>query len=139
MELTEYDALKAYATMFNTLSIEPLEGILAEDFVYESQMTFEPLESKQEFLDYMTRKLQTIANSDAPVFAEMGTVGSYGDCGRIRPCVIVAQYDKSNLMMLVFARVEDNKLKHLHLCVLPRPETAERSGEYPGLGEDNDS
>jgi len=32
MELTEEDALRSYAKMMNTLGVEPLESILAEDF-----------------------------------------------------------------------------------------------------------
>lgn len=37
MELSEYDALLAYSRMLNTSSVEHLEPLLADDFVYESQ------------------------------------------------------------------------------------------------------
>lgn len=131
MGLTEYDALRAYAKALNTLDIEPLEGLLADDFTYDSQMVLQALKSKQEFLDYMIPKLETIARHDATVYAEMGVVGSYGHSGRKRPCVIIAQDDKENLLLLAFARVEGDKLKGIHLCVVPEPATAERSGDYP--------
>lgn len=52
MMLTSTDALRAYAKMMNTLSVDALEPILADNFVYESQAVFSALESKQEFLDY---------------------------------------------------------------------------------------
>ena len=128
MELTEFDALHAYARMLNRLDAKPFEEILADDFVYESQNVFQPLESKQEFMDYIEPKLRTIARANATVYAEMGTVAAYG---RNQPCVILAQNDKSNLVGLVLAKVEGNKLKRIDLCVVPPPESAERSGEYP--------
>ncbi len=128
MELTEVDALRAYAKMMNTLSVGPLEPLLAEDFAYESQTVFEALESKQTFLDYIIPKLQTIHRSNATMYAEMGTVSAYG---RRQPCVILAQNDKANLVALVLAKTQGSKLRRLDLCVVPPPQDAERSGEYP--------
>ena len=60
--------------MMNTLSVEPLEPMLAEDFACESQTIFQALDSKRAFLDYIIPKLQTIRSSSATVYAEMGTV-----------------------------------------------------------------
>ena len=58
--LTEVDALRAYARMMNTLDPTHLEALLAEDFVYESQVVLQPLKSKKKFLDYIYPKLKTI-------------------------------------------------------------------------------
>ena len=128
MELTEFDALQSYARMMNTLNAQPFEEILADDFVYESQHVLQPIESKNAFMDYIVPKLQTVARANATVFAEMGNVSV---CGTNRPCVILAQHDKSNLGALVLAEVEGNKLKRIDLCIVPPPQSAERSGEYP--------
>ena len=128
MELTQTDALRAYAKMMNTLRTEPLESLLAEDFTYESQTVFQALDSKQAFLDYIRPKLQPIARAKASVYAEMGMVSAYGNR---QPCVVLAQDKKTNLVGLVLAKVKDNKLTRLDLCIVPPPETAERSGEYP--------
>jgi len=128
MELTPSEALRAYAKMLNTLSITPLEPLLAEDFTYASQSVLSELKSKQEFLDYMEPKLQTIKNAGATVFAEMGMVSAYGER---QPCVVVAQDGKDELVGLVLARISGDKLTRLDLCIVPAPETAERSGEYP--------
>lgn len=128
MELTQTDALRAYAKMMNTLRTEPLESLLAEDFTYESQTVFQALDSKEAFLDYIRPKLQTIAGSKATVYAEMGMVSAYGNR---QPCVVLAQNERTNLVGLVLAKVKDNKLMRLDLCVVPPPQTAERSGEYP--------
>lgn len=128
MGLTEIDALRAYATMMNTLSVEPIKALLSDDFVYESQMVFQALESKQLFIEYIVPKLQTIHSANATVYAEMGTVVAYGEN---KPCVILAQNDKENLVALVLAKTDGAKLMRLDLCVVPPPQAAQRSGEYP--------
>ncbi len=128
MELTQADALRAYAKMMNTLRTEPLEGLLAEDFTYESQTVFQALDSKQAFLSYIRPKLKTIAEAKATVYAEMGVVSAYGER---QPCVVLAQNERNNLVGLVLAKVKDNKLARLDLCVVPPPQTAERNGDYP--------
>ena len=128
MELTQYDALRAYAKMMNNLNVDPLEPLLADDFVYESQAVFSALESKQDFLDYIRPKLQTIQNTGAEVFAEMGVISAYG---AQQPCVVLAQSSKENLVALVLARAAGSKLCRLDLCIVPPPQSAERSGEYP--------
>jgi hypothetical protein len=112
----------------NTLSVEPLEPLLADDFTYESQYVFSALESKQEFLDYIRPKLQTIREAGATPFAEMGMVLAYG---KRQPCVVLAQNSPENLVALVLAEVTDGKLSRLGLCIVPPPRSAERSGEYP--------
>ena len=128
LDLSEATALRAYAKMLNTLTLEPFDSLLSDDFVYESQNVLQALESKREFIEYIIPKLQTIRNSNAKVYAEMGTITAYRNN---QPCVIVAQYDKSNLVALVFAKTHKDKLKRLDLCVVPPPQDAERSGEYP--------
>ncbi len=128
MELTEVVALRAYAKMMNTLSVEPLVSLLADDFAYESQTVLQALETKQAFLDYITPKLQTIRSTNATVYAEMGTATAYG---KNQPCVILAQNDKANLVALVLAKTHGSKLRRLDLCIVPPPQAAERSGEYP--------
>lgn len=129
MELTQLEALRAYAKMMNTLSVAPLEPLLADDFIYESQNVFSGLESKQAFLDYIAPKLQTIQNAGATVFAEMGMVSAYG---KDQPCVVLAQHSKDNLVGLVLASIAGDKVSRLDLCIVPPPQSAERSGEYPG-------
>ena len=128
MDLTQSEALRAYAKMMNTLSVTPLEPLLADNFTYESQTVFSALESKQAFLDYIRPTLETIQKAGATVFAEMGMVFAYG---KHQPCVVLAQNTKDNLVGLVLASVSDSKLSRLDLCIVPPPQSAERSGEYP--------
>ena len=128
MALNEHEGLRAYARMMNTLSVEPLEPLLADDFTYESQYVFSALKSKQDFLDYIRPKLQIIREAGATVFAEMGVVLAYG---KRQPCVVLAQDSPENLVGLVLAKVSDGKLSRLDLCIAPWPRSAARSGDYP--------
>ncbi|WP_455387584.1 hypothetical protein [Petrachloros mirabilis] len=128
MAVTEQEALRAYAKMLNTLSVGSFADFLADDFIYESQQVLSALNSKEAFLDYMEQKLATIAQAKATVYAEMGTVSAFG---RDRPCVVLAQDDITNLIALAISEFSDGKLTRIDLCVVPSPETAKRSGEYP--------
>ena len=103
--------------------------LLAEDFTYESQMVFSALRSKQAFLHYIRAKSETTEREKSTVYAEMGMVAT--PLRKRRPCVVLAQYDKTNLVGLVLAAVKDNKLHHVDICIVPPPQFAERSGEYP--------
>ena len=50
--------------------------------------------------------------------------------GCYQPCLVLAQHSKDNLLALVLAEVKANRLARLDLCLVPRPDCAERSGEY---------
>lgn len=128
MELSEEVALRAYAVMMNTLNADVLESLLADDFVYESQAVFSPLNSKTEFLAYIRPKLEAVRKAGATVYAEMARINAYG---KEQPCVVLAQNSQSNLVALVLAKIKDDKLARLDMCVVPSPASASRSGEYP--------
>ena len=134
MQLTEEMALEAYARMINTLDASHLEPLLAEDFHYASQMVFGEIESKLEYLDYIVPKLETIGRSDSQAWAEMGWLG-HGS--HTKPCVVLAQGDSDELVALVLTKVDDGEIKRLDLCIAPHPQTAQRSGVYPGLSSGN--
>lgn len=128
MPLTKEAALREYARMMNTLNAECLSPLLADDFTYESQHVFQALESKSAFLDYIRQKLKTIEKAQVGVYAEMGTVDAYGE---VQPCVVLAQNGKENLVGLLLAKTDGEFLKRIDLCVIPPPQIAKRSGEYP--------
>lgn len=121
-------ALTVYAKAMNNLDLGTLGDILSEDFKFESQMVVKPIESKVEFLKYIHAKLETIRNSDSPVFAEMGRIKAYGE---EQPCVILAQGDRESLVGVVLAKIKNNQLSRIDLCVVPSPEEAVRSSFYP--------
>jgi hypothetical protein len=120
-------ALRAFASMMNTLDSSKLEPLLAVDFHYESQMVFAEIESKQEYLDYITPKLETVRASGSKVWAEMATL-THGFPG---PCVVLAQGDKENLVAVVLAKVRGDFIERIDMCIVPTPQSAKRTGDYP--------
>ena len=65
MSLTKEQALRAYATMMNTLDVSCLAPLLADDFHYASQWVFAEIESKPAYLEYIVPKLDAIRKSGA--------------------------------------------------------------------------
>ena len=129
--LTEKQALSIYARMLHTLDSSEFESFLSEDFSYSSQKVLTDMNSRKEFIEYIRAKLETIKESNSHVYAELGVCPAYGH----NDCLIMAQGDKSNLLGVAYASVDNGKIYSLALCVVPTPDSAERSGIYPGLKE----
>ena len=120
-------ALRAYASMMNTLDSSKLEPLLSDDFHYASQMVLAEIESKQEYLDYIKPKLEVVRASGTKVWAEMAML-THSFPG---PCIVIAQGDKENLVALVLAKVKGNQIERIDMCIVPTPQSSKRSGEYP--------
>ena len=130
-QLTEKDALSIYAKMMHTLDSSEFESFLSEDFSYSSQKVLTDMNSKDEFIEYIRPKLETIKKTNSSVYAELGVCPAYGHTD----CLIMAQGDKSNLLGVAYASVDKGKISGLSLCIVPTPDSAIRSGIYPGLNE----
>jgi hypothetical protein len=122
--LSKTQVLRAYATMMNTLDAKDFAPLLADDFCFESFWVFAEIKSKQEFVHYITAKLQAIKASDKKVWAELGHC-FWG------PCVVIAEDEEENLVATVVVEVEGDKIRRLDLCGAPSPYLATRTGEYP--------
>ena len=128
-QIKEKDALIIYARMLPTLDSSEGESFLSEDFLYSSQRVLTNMNSRDEFIEYVRPKLETIKKSRSPVYAELGILPAYGHTD----CLIMAQGDKSNLLGVAYASVKEDKIYGLALCIVPSPDSAKRSGIYPGL------
>lgn len=126
--MTELEALQAYARMMNRANADALEAALHDDFQYASQFVLSAITSKTEFLSYIRPKLQATMDAGSSVFAEIGEVDAYG---RRRPCVVLAQGDRDNLVAIVISEMRDGLLSRLDLLAAPSPQSASRSGVYP--------
>lgn len=133
MELTTKQALTAYAEMMNSCDSTNFEKLLADDLVSTSQAVLTDITSKTEFITYIRGKLQTIKQSNATVYAELGELNAYGHS----ECVVIAQGNKDNLVATAFITVKDNKVKQIDLCSVPPPSQAKRSGIYPKIKDLN--
>ena len=64
------------------------------------------MNSKDEFIEYIRPKLETIKKTKSSVYAELGVCPAYGHTD----CLIMAQGDKSNLLGVAYASVEEEKI-----------------------------
>jgi hypothetical protein len=126
-ELTELNALRAYARMMNTLDVDCLEPFLADDLRYNSQWVFEEMVGKERYIEYIRAKLKVIAESAGRPSAEIGELDEYP----FGNCVIMAQDSPDNLIATVLVEIKDGKISRLDMCAVPAPEAARRTGEYP--------
>ena len=90
------------------------------------------MNSKVKFIKYIRPKLEVIKKTKSAVYAELGVCPAYGHTD----CFIMAQGDKYNLLGIAYASVKEGKISGLALCIVPTPDSAERSGIYPGLESD---
>ena len=127
MELTEIDALRAYARMINTLDVSHIEPLLDENVRYSSQWMIGEIPSKQEFLDYMKPLLLDIKQSGTRAYAELALASAWGH----NECVVTAQGDKENLIATVFITLMKGKIRRIDMCGTPHPTETMRTGEYP--------
>ena len=120
-------ALRAYASMMKALDSSKLEPLISDDFHYASQMVNAEIKSKKEYLDYINPKLEVVRASGTKVWAEMAMLtNSFPG-----PCVVLAQGDKENLVALVLAKVKGDQIERIDMCIVPTPQSAKRSGQYP--------
>ena len=125
--LTILEGLHAYARMINRLDVSAIESLLAPDFHYASQFVFDEITSRDEYLAYIRPKLETVRNSDSPVWAEIGQLTEYPG----GPCVVLAQGDRDKLVSTVLLEVANGFISRIDLCAVPPPSSVKRSGEYP--------
>ena len=128
-QITEKEVLSIYARMLHTLYSSEFELFLSEDFSYSSQKVLTDMNSKDEFIEYIRPKLEIIKKTNSSVYAELGVCPAYGHTD----CLIMAQGDKSNLLGVAYASVDKGKISGISLCIVPTPDSAVRSGIYPGL------
>ena len=89
---------------------------------------FAEIESKTVYLEYIVPKLNALRESGSAAWAEMGWL----DREFPGPCVVMAQGEKDKLLAVVLAKVEDGRIARLDLCGAQSPQSARRTGEYPG-------
>ena len=132
--LTRKRAAAFYAWALNAYDVSPLEDLLADHFHYASQWVFEEITSKADYLRYLRGKFHTLRDGRDPVFAELAHVDAYGED---QPCVVLAQGSRTDLVAIALFQVAGDRITRIDLCAVPPPESARRSGIYPGLKSRN--
>ncbi|HMO61232.1 MAG TPA: hypothetical protein PKC39_01250 [Ferruginibacter sp.] len=127
---------------YNTLNASLFDAFLDDDFVYESQMAFEPIVGKQNFVDYIHANFEAVLNSGRLIYAEIGRIGmSNQNSGGIKlllaenvPCLLMVQGEKYNKFDLILFEFRNNKVLRMDLCThVPHWSQALGTNDYPGI------
>lgn len=128
---THIDALKSYAAMFNELECRHIEHHLADDFCYSSQLVFDEIKGKSEYLAYIGAKLNAIKKSGVSVSAELAISGNTTEPN----CLVMSQGGNKNLVATLFIEMREDLIIRADMCVVPSPLDVRQTGIYPRGGE----
>lgn len=130
--LTEEQAVHAFATAWNRLAPEGFLALLAPDSRYASQWVFDELMGISDISDYLRAKMQAVrargvTDPESRVRAEIGRT-ALGASGR--PCVFMTQGIGNPVQAAAVFEIHDGKVSRYDLCI-PQIIGAVRSGVYP--------
>lgn len=131
-ELTEKDAVFAFAKAWNRLDSEVFLMHLAPDARYASQWVFEELVGASEIGDYLRGKMRTVRahgvnDPRSRVRVEIGSTAPGGDG---RPCAFMIQGEANEVQAVVVFDVREGKVSRYDLCI-PQIHNATRTGVLP--------
>lgn len=124
-----------YARSINLLDIKWITSSLSSGVTYSSQSVFETLKGREEVIDYLSKKVESLRDSDKTVRAELAVDRSG------QPCVAIYQASgsmdqnwlSSPIGTMTFKVNDLGEATELFMitCV-PSPESVIRSGIFPG-------
>ncbi len=134
MKNYEIENLRLLAKSWNNLDASLLEGLLTQDFIYESQWVLSPLVGKDKFLNYLYSKFRAIKSAMHTqiiiVCAEMA-FHKYPTV-KEKPCLVLTQItivEMRQVSVLIQTKVE--KIKRIDMCFIPDPSEAILTGDIP--------
>jgi hypothetical protein len=131
-ELTEEDAVFAFAKAWNRLEPDGFVALLAPDARYASQWVFEEIVGADAIQAYLTGKMQTVRayavnDPNSRVRVEIGCT-AHGDGGR--PCAFMTKGQDNAVQAAVVFEICDGKVSRYDLCI-PQIVGAVRTGIFP--------
>ena len=131
-ELTEEDAVFAFAKAWNRLEPDGFVALLAPDARYASQWVFEEIVGADVIQAYLTGKMQTVRayavnDPNSRVRVEIGRT-AHGDGGR--PCAFMTQGQGNAVQAAVVFENCDGTVSRYDLCI-PQIVGAVRTGIFP--------
>ncbi|MFZ4592533.1 MAG: hypothetical protein ACOYN6_16150 [Ignavibacteria bacterium] len=150
--MDKIDLVRQYAKAWNNLNIKYIEPYLDEDFHYESQLVFNAITSKDEYLKYLNCKFEIIKKSndegDSFLNAEIGIYQK-------DPCLILLQIHNEPKLTgsltkfimngneewvnvtskaietVLLIKCKEDKLIRGDMCIVPTALEVQRTGEMP--------
>lgn len=129
---TQRDAAAMWALTFNTLDCSHLSNVLASDLKYVSEWAEDEINNRDDYLEHLEARLQTIRNSTIAARAELAEVPPFpGSEADPQPCVMVDL--RGEPLATVLFQVDGNNITRIEFCRNPAPDACVRRGIFPGL------
>ena len=80
------DFLRKIGRMYSEYAIEDISCHMEPDFRYNSFWVFEEMTSAEQYVDYITRKIQTLKNENIVIKTSMMHIRDWGE-----PCLVLEQ------------------------------------------------
>ena len=131
-ELTESEAVLAFAKAWNRMEPDEFLSLLAPDACYASQWVFEEMVGASAISEYLRGKMRTVrayaeADPSSRVRVEVGRTGTSSSG---RPCAFMTQGQDDDVQAAVLFKIRDGKVSRYDLCI-PQLIGAERTGMFP--------
>lgn len=110
IETKNLSVIKAFEKAWQTLDASIVEPYLVPDFHYESQWVLSAIESKEEYMNYLTGKFNAIRNGNASVEAKIAKEGHNG--------IVITQKDgEEERKAILVISVKDGMAIRADLCM----------------------
>jgi hypothetical protein len=128
----ELENLRKLAQSWNNLNINQLLFITDDSIVYESQWVLFPIEGKEQFLNYLKTKFDSIKKEMhkeiISLYAEIAMLPKLEN----RQCIVLTQITINEIRKVtILIKNSDKKINRIDVCFVPRPDEAILSGEIP--------
>lgn len=106
MEYINFSQAQEISRMWNFLNLSRVEGMVSDNIVYESYLVLNPIEGKEDFVQNMQRKLQTVFNAvqagEVQLYAQLVSIeGIYHECFVKLNQIVNGQPDESLISVSV--------------------------------------
>ena len=139
--MNEFELITALAKAYNKLDYKEIKDLVSENIVYESQRVFSPLFGKNNFLEFLEPKFETIRGYGDILYAEIATIDieKYSerfnfDNYKDKLCLLLSSNndEKDEKPGLVFIKEENGLISNISLCPdYPDSSLAKGTGVYP--------
>jgi hypothetical protein len=135
----QINLIKGVAKAYNNLDYKEIEVIADENITYSSQSVLSSLNGKDEVINYLKEKFESIKRSNNLVFAELAYMGTQ-ESWTIKisdlndePCILLSQGSKEDKGAIILVHTNNLELVvKIEICtVVPHWSTAIGTGVYP--------
>ena len=128
----ELNNLRNFARCWNTLETTSLQDILSNDVIYYSQWTTSQIVGKNNFLEYLQTKFDTIKGAMQSTLITLTAELAIHPGVNNRSCIALKQISADGITLVLILLVNtDDKISRIDSCYLPTANELIMTGECP--------